>query len=773
MRKVENFTVDAKLLRELGERLVGRPHIALAELIKNAFDADARCVEITFADDRIEVVDDGHGMSHRIFVDRWMRIGTTHKEADRVSPELERNLTGSKGVGRLAAQLLARSLTIQSVALKNPELEGMTRRRNARRNQVHPQIDATIDWDDAIKNDDLTSIQIDIGINDPSARFAGGSTVGTRLVLDDLTTDWDAERFRRLAREIWSLQPPFDVEDDDEVGFQVVLVSDQDDVEDVFEDQMRAVLDIWSARITGALREDDGSKVTFEFGMAQRPLKRRKTTSKLAAADIPQKLPDRILDVTVEMADRTKTFSVRVPGSAIHELTYEIRIFDLNNRQPKGVKVETARQYLRDFGGVHIYDSDFRLPYYGPDEDWLGIEAFHAHRRSALPLLPASMQVEDAGQDMPTNHRIYGLTRISTGAEGMHAGEHGLAATDTLTIQVTRDRLVDNDAFALLRKLVKVGMEIYTLERARRRAAETSTRKSGSSRGSNPSGAYAEVLGIIRDNRDALPAATYKHVEKVLVGAINDTNSLAQSARAHSALLGALATAGMSALAYEHESSKQRNRISRASSRMAKLAKTLDGPQAEQVAALSKELKDWTLRTDRLRGLFSPLLDESDRTEVVAYPASQLLQDVCDNAEVLARGTKVTVASFDEPLDLPPASYAAWTSVFQNLVINAFNATLSTPVRCVDISLGRDHRSGWVLVQDTGVGVDMEDAERFFEPFERDSPADPEAAALGLGGSGLGLTIVQMISEEVGAEVQFVEPDADHSTAVKVSWRVA
>jgi len=39
---VGHFTVDSRLLRELGERLVGQPHIALAELIKNAFDADSQ-----------------------------------------------------------------------------------------------------------------------------------------------------------------------------------------------------------------------------------------------------------------------------------------------------------------------------------------------------------------------------------------------------------------------------------------------------------------------------------------------------------------------------------------------------------------------------------------------------------------------------------------------------------------------------------------------------------------------------------------------------------
>ena len=46
-----NFTVDSELLRELGERLVGRQYIALAELVKNSYDADASRVEIRIQDD--------------------------------------------------------------------------------------------------------------------------------------------------------------------------------------------------------------------------------------------------------------------------------------------------------------------------------------------------------------------------------------------------------------------------------------------------------------------------------------------------------------------------------------------------------------------------------------------------------------------------------------------------------------------------------------------------------------------------------------------------
>ena len=57
------FTVDSQLLRELGERLVGRQYIALAELIKNSYDADATKVEILIQGDCIEVSDNGHGIT--------------------------------------------------------------------------------------------------------------------------------------------------------------------------------------------------------------------------------------------------------------------------------------------------------------------------------------------------------------------------------------------------------------------------------------------------------------------------------------------------------------------------------------------------------------------------------------------------------------------------------------------------------------------------------------------------------------------------------------
>jgi len=72
-----SFSVEARLLRELGERLVRRPEIALVELIKNAYDADATGCDVSVLKGAFNVVDDGLGMTLDQFVGGWMRIGTS------------------------------------------------------------------------------------------------------------------------------------------------------------------------------------------------------------------------------------------------------------------------------------------------------------------------------------------------------------------------------------------------------------------------------------------------------------------------------------------------------------------------------------------------------------------------------------------------------------------------------------------------------------------------------------------------------------------------
>src|ERR1700719_107447 len=86
-----SFTIESRILRELGERLVKQPEVALLELVKNAYDADARTCEIVYEPpNRILVRDDGHGMTLDEFKNGWMRIGTSAKESSPRSSIFER-----------------------------------------------------------------------------------------------------------------------------------------------------------------------------------------------------------------------------------------------------------------------------------------------------------------------------------------------------------------------------------------------------------------------------------------------------------------------------------------------------------------------------------------------------------------------------------------------------------------------------------------------------------------------------------------------------------
>jgi len=130
--KTLEFTVDSQLLGELGERLVTRNYIALSELVKNAYDADATKIIIRFIntkrggtkaeDGEIHLIDDGHGMTFKQVEDYWMRIATPYKVREPISPIFGRKKTGDKGIGRFACRRLAKKLIIETIA-KAPDSE--------------------------------------------------------------------------------------------------------------------------------------------------------------------------------------------------------------------------------------------------------------------------------------------------------------------------------------------------------------------------------------------------------------------------------------------------------------------------------------------------------------------------------------------------------------------------------------------------------------------------------------------------------------------------
>jgi hypothetical protein len=111
------FSVDASHISRLGLELVAKQETALAELVKNAYDADATLVTLTLdAANRpggtLTIVDDGNGMTRDELVAGFMRLSSQIKIAEPQSPRFGRRRAGRKGIGRFATQRLGTRLTV-------------------------------------------------------------------------------------------------------------------------------------------------------------------------------------------------------------------------------------------------------------------------------------------------------------------------------------------------------------------------------------------------------------------------------------------------------------------------------------------------------------------------------------------------------------------------------------------------------------------------------------------------------------------------------------
>lgn len=96
--------IDPKILRLLGPNLYTNIYYVLAELIANAYDADAGNVYIIQEPNCIIVEDDGTGMSYEHGVKKYLNVAeeTRTNEADSYSTNSRRKM-GRKGVGKLSA----------------------------------------------------------------------------------------------------------------------------------------------------------------------------------------------------------------------------------------------------------------------------------------------------------------------------------------------------------------------------------------------------------------------------------------------------------------------------------------------------------------------------------------------------------------------------------------------------------------------------------------------------------------------------------------------
>ena len=720
------FTIDAELLRELGERLVGKPHIALAELIKNSYDADATEVTIKFLPNRdsIEVIDNGHGMTFEEFRDFWMRIGTTHKK-EKQSRTFGRSMTGSKGVGRLAVQFLATKMIIKTVPKK----------------ENGKWLEAKIDWEKAVKTakgvktKELTEVEVVYKHMHSHPPFPHG----TSILLNGLKDEWEKDSnkkgqkenpIRNLASEIWWLQPPFGSTSSDQ--FRVHFQSIRRDYEKIFVNQMNAIKEIWIARLVG-------KSVDGEVTLALQFRDEDPTIHKYKIADFSHNNGD---------------FSKAKNLNTSH---FEIRIYDLSGKQKFKIKVGEAREYFTKHGGVHVYDGGFRLPYYGlPTSDWLKLEYDHSHRKTASELLPKNLpKVPKALNDLPTLGRVLGIVKVDTSQE------------HNLKIMITRDRLTGTIAYEDLVSTVRYAIDWYARESALRKL-----KKAEKEAPSEPTSLeFERVEQVLEEYEPEIPKKVYQEIYKKVQEATTAVEKDQELVLAQMGLLAPLATAGIAALSYQHELTKQFSQIEDTIGKMQRV-QTTDFELQQNLNSLSADLALWLDRAKATNLLFDYIAD-ADNTQLrhMRLRAKGVIEKIIAQTSFLAKGIHIYFSRFDNQMRLPKASFAEWGAIFQNVLINAFTAMLDSSKRVLHISSRSHGKSREILIQDTGYGINLQEADKFFEPFQRASKISTERQALGYGGTGLGLTIVRLLANNIGCRVQFVEPENGFSTAFSIQWR--
>ncbi|MCR5077899.1 MAG: ATP-binding protein [Prevotella sp.] len=366
----ENFSITPRIIAHFGEFLIKDEKIALVELVKNAYDANARHCWVDFHDQDGKVVqliikDDGRGMSENIVRNAWLVIGTDYKqrEIDKVGKG-ERVPLGEKGVGRLGVHKLGRLITLITKAKESPEIE------------------LTINWDDLAGAATLDDFGIPVTIRETPSFFKGVET-GTIIKIDKLKSGWDRRQLREVYRNLMSLNNPFAETNED---FVVKVESNNPYI---FQG-MQSFEDIISngGMYYGSCTMEGTSIVEFQYDYKPwRTLTKVTSGRHIGLSDLDS------VDLTltgrkvVNEEGREKEIDYQINlgenGLKIGKIKFDIIIFETDTQLFNYINTEkkTIKDYLKENGGIRVYRDNVRVYNYGErDNDWLGIDLKRVHR---------------------------------------------------------------------------------------------------------------------------------------------------------------------------------------------------------------------------------------------------------------------------------------------------------------------------------------------------------------------------------------------------------
>jgi signal transduction histidine kinase len=344
------------MLLLLGDQLIRDAGLAVFELVKNAYDADATACDVTLAriedpeSARIIVEDDGSGMDYETVVGTWLEPGTDYRASQRSkkvrSPRYRRLPLGEKGVGRFAVHKLGR------------RIELVTRKPGG------DEVVVAIDWRAFEREKYLSDVGVDVKTRKPE--YFTGKRHGTRIEVTDLRTDWNRRRVRELHRSVTSICSPFQAPD--HFSARLILRPQSDWLKGLLAPETVLEQSLYHAK--GSIA---AGRLKLDYAFT--PL-----------AEMESKLEGRVVKVApmqVMTTDAKSPERLVLDPERIGTVRFEFSIFDLDPAVLELVATDKAglRDYLNTNGGVRVYRDGVRVFDMGePGNDWLELESRRVNR---------------------------------------------------------------------------------------------------------------------------------------------------------------------------------------------------------------------------------------------------------------------------------------------------------------------------------------------------------------------------------------------------------
>jgi len=416
------FRPRARLLQLLGDQLIGSDKLAIFELVKNAYDADASKVTVTLHDLKSEnpyivVKDDGTGMSRETILNVWMVPADDFREKQREeltrSEKFKRLPLGEKGVGRFAVHKLGDEIIMITRA------EGYLECRTK------------ISWPEQLENKFLD--ETNIITKERKAQWFKGKKTGTAIKISKLRQKtWARGDVRRLYRQLMSISSPFKKYDD---GFEVVLnvpdypewVSEIPDAEDLLRKAP------WHYKF-----KFDGNTFKFSYKFKGVPgIKVDKRNSN--RADIPLQISKIISSPESAVGKQKKLLADEATLDGIGSVEGEFYVFDRDRIiMSKYGDTQQLTDYLDQNGGIRVYRDGIRVYNYGEEgDDWLGLDL----RRVNSPVRKLSRNI------------VIGTIDLS------------LEESHFLKEKTNREGFVENDALKRLKSVILGALAQLEVER--------------------------------------------------------------------------------------------------------------------------------------------------------------------------------------------------------------------------------------------------------------------------------------------------------------------